>query len=169
MSSLAQGSLAQVEEAYSRPDIHLGSGEDESPWIPLADSSATENGAFLRMLFFDVRTNSFAVVLWVKGGAVIGRHRHRGTVDGYVLEGSWRYLEYDWVARAGDFIHESPGVVHTLVSDEGMKTVFFLNGPLEFYDDDGNHVLTHDVFYLIDMYTRYCREHGIPVNEKLFI
>ena len=169
MSSLAQGSLAQVEEAYSRPDIHLGSGEDESPWIPLADSSATENGAFLRMLSFDVRTNSFAVVLWVKGGAVIGRHRHRGTVDGYVLEGSWRYLEYDWVARAGDFIHESPGVVHTLVSDDGMKTVFFLNGPLEFYDDDGNHVLTHDVFYLIDMYTRYCRDHGIPVNEKLFI
>ncbi len=169
MSSLAQGSLAQVEEAYSRPDIHLGSDEDESPWIPLADSSATENGAFLRMLSFDVRTNSFAVVLWVKGGAVIGRHRHRGTVDGYVLEGSWRYLEYDWVARAGDFIHESPGVVHTLVSDDGMKTVFFLNGPLEFYDDDGNHVLTHDVFYLIDMYTRYCRDHGIPVNEKLFI
>jgi 2,4'-dihydroxyacetophenone dioxygenase len=169
MSSLAQGSLAQVEKAYSRPDIHLGSGEDESPWIPLADSSATENGAFLRMLSFDVRTNSFAVVLWVKGGAVIGRHRHRGTVDGYVLEGSWRYLEYDWVARAGDFIHESPGVVHTLVSDDGMKTVFFLNGPLEFYDDDENHVLTHDVFYLIDMYTSYCRKHGIPVNEKLFV
>ena len=59
--------------------------------------------------------------------------------------------------------------MHTLVSDDGMKTVFFLNGPLEFYDDDGNHVLTHDVFYLIDMYTRYCREHGIPVNEKLFV
>jgi quercetin dioxygenase-like cupin family protein len=169
MSSLAQGSLAQVEQAYSRPDVHLGSSEAESPWIPLSDSSATENGAFLRMLSFDVRTNSFAVVLWVKGGGVIGRHRHRGTVDGYVLEGSWRYVEYDWVARAGDFIHESPGVIHTLVSDEGTKTVFFLSGPLEFYDDDGNHVLTHDVFYLIDLYLSYCREHGIPVNETLFL
>ena len=91
MSSLAQGSLAQVEAAYSRPDIYLGSGEDESPWIPLADSSATENGAFLRMLVLRRPDEPFAVVLWVKGGA-IGRHRHRGTVDGYVLEGSWRYL-----------------------------------------------------------------------------
>jgi quercetin dioxygenase-like cupin family protein len=169
MPPLAEGSLAEVEQTYSRPDVHLGASEEESPWIPLTDDAATEGGAFLRMLSFDVRRNSFAVVLWVKGGAVVGKHRHRGTVDGYVLEGSWRYLEYDWVARAGDFVHESPGVVHTLVSDEGTKTVFFLTGPLEFYDDDGNHFLTHDVFYLIDLYLNHCRTHGLPVNEKLFV
>lgn len=36
-------------------------------------------------------------------------------------------------------------------------------------DDDGNHILTHDAFYLIDMYLNHCRKHGIPVNKQLFL
>jgi 2,4'-dihydroxyacetophenone dioxygenase len=30
---------------------------------------------------------------------VIGTHFHRGTITMVCLEGSVRYLEYDWVAR----------------------------------------------------------------------
>ena len=71
-------------------------------------------------------------------GGMLGRHRHRGPVFGYVLEGSWRYLEHDWIA----YISEAPGSVHTLVSEDpnGKKTVFWLNGPLEFLDEH-DHVL----------------------------
>ena len=46
------------------------------------------------------------------------------------LEGSARYLEYDWVAHPGDFIYETPGLMHTLVSDhpEGVKLFGWLQG-----------------------------------------
>ena len=28
---------------------------------------------------------------------------------GYVIKGSWRYLEHDWVAEEGGFVYEPPG------------------------------------------------------------
>jgi len=111
----------------------------------------------------------YANVLWVKSGGMLGRHRHRGRVFGYTLEGSWRYLEYDWVARAGSYVQESPGAIHTLVSDQGMKTVFWLNGSLEFYDENDSLLETLDVFWFMDHYLSYCRENGIPINKKLFV
>ena len=100
-------SLFQVIREYGRPDCHIGAGEDESPWVPFVEN------VFIRHLAFDVRASAFANILWVKKNGVLGRHRHRGPVMACTLEGSWRYLEYDWVSRAGDYVHESPGVIHT--------------------------------------------------------
>jgi hypothetical protein len=49
------------------------------------------------------------------------------------------------------------------------RTVFWLNGSLEFYDDDDNLTETFDVFWYIDHYLSYCKEHGLPVNSALFV
>jgi hypothetical protein len=152
-----------VVREYAFPDIHIGGGEEESPWVPF------RTNVFIRHLSFDVRTNLYANVLWVKSGGMLGRHRHRGRVFGYTLEGSWRYLEYDWVARAGSYVQESPGAIHTLVSDQGMKTVFWLNGSLEFFDENDGLLETLDVFWFVDHYVSHCREHGIEINKKLFV
>ena len=159
-----KSSLESVLREYAFPDVHIGGTEEESPWVPFKGDTT-----FIRHLAFDVRTNMYANVLWVKKGGMLGRHRHRGRVFGYTLEGSWRYLEYDWVAKTGSYVQESPGAIHTLVSDEGMKTVFWLNGSLEFYDDNNNLVETLDVFWFMDHYLSYCREHGLKVNQKLFV
>ncbi len=101
-------SLAYVYREYGLSDIHIGPGEAESPWIELLPGVQT------RHLQFDVRRNAWTSIIWCQQGGTIGRHRHRAPVDGYVIEGSWKYLEYDWVAIQGSFIHESPGVIHTL-------------------------------------------------------
>jgi 2,4'-dihydroxyacetophenone dioxygenase len=156
-------SLDAVVKDYAFPDVHIGPAESESPWVPFKDNSA------IRHLAFDVRTNMYANVLWVKQGGMLGRHRHRGRVFGYTVEGSWRYLEYDWVARPGSYVQESPGAIHTLVSDEGMKTIFWLNGSLEFFDDNNHLLETLDVFWFIDHYVTYCKKHGIEINKKLFV
>ncbi|MGD0988936.1 MAG: 2,4'-dihydroxyacetophenone dioxygenase family protein [Candidatus Sulfotelmatobacter sp.] len=155
--------LESVVREYAFPDVHIGAGDEESPWVPFKESS------FIRHLAFDVRSNMYVNVLWVTKGGILGRHRHRGRVFGYTVEGSWRYLEYDWIARPGSYVQESPGATHTLVSDEGMKTIFWLNGSLEFYDDHEKLIETLDVFWFIDHYLSYCREHGIKVNKKLFV
>jgi len=152
-----------VVREYAFPDIHIDAGEEESPWVPFRAN------VFIRHLSFDVRTNLYSNVLWVKSGGTLGRHRHRGRVFGFTLEGSWRYLEYDWIARAGSYVQESPGAIHTLVSDQGMKTVFWLNGSLEFCDENDVLLETLDVFWFIDHYLTYCRDNGIPINKKLFV
>lgn len=158
-------SLNGVIQEFGRPDCHIGSSETESPYVPFVEN------VFIRHLAFDVRASSFANILWVKKNGILGRHRHRGPVWACTLEGSWRYLEYDWVSRAGDYVHESPGVIHTLVSDDpnGMKTFFMLNGSLEFYDEQDNLTQTLDVFWMIDHYLSYCRQNNLKVNEKLFV
>jgi 2,4'-dihydroxyacetophenone dioxygenase len=156
-------SLAYVYKEYGLSDLHIGPSEADSPWITLLP------GVLTRHLSFDVRRNAWTSIIWCQEGGMIGRHRHRGPVDGFVIEGSWKYLEYDWVATVGSFIHESPGVIHTLYSEHGMKTLFTLCGPLEFYDDNNDLILVHDAFFLIDNYVQHCRANDLPLNSKLFL
>lgn len=155
--------MDKVRDQLAISESHVTDSETESPWVPFVEN------VWIRHLSFDVRTNTAANVLRVDSGGFLGRHRHRGPVSGYTLEGSWRYLEYDWVAHAGHFVRESPGRSHTLVSDEGMKTMFWLNGALEFLDEDDQILEIVDVFWFINHYTSYCEEQGIPINQALFL
>jgi hypothetical protein len=143
----------------------VGASEAESPWVPFGP------GAAIRHLAFDVRRNAFSNVLWVKSKGVVGTHKHRGTVVMFCLEGSVRYLEYDWVATPGSFIYETPGLTHTLVSDhpDGVKLFGWLEGPIEFFDEEGNFVETIDVWWFMNHYETYCRENGIAINQELYL
>jgi 2,4'-dihydroxyacetophenone dioxygenase len=136
---------------------------DSSPWVPWVEN------VYIKHLTFDIRSSSAANLLRVDAGGLLGRHRHRGPVSGYVLEGSWRYMEYDWVGKPGDFIRESPGRSHTLFSEHGMQTFFWLNGPLEMLDDEDRVVEAIDVFWFIDHYESYCEKEGIPINPALYL
>ena len=137
----------------------------DSPWVPFGDNAA------IKHLAFDVRQGIFSNILWVKSPGTIGTHLHRGTIVMVCLEGSVRYLEYDWIASPGGLILEVPGESHTLVTDDpnGMKALFHMQGANEFFDENGNHVETLDVWWFINHYESYCREHGIPTNPKLYL
>jgi hypothetical protein len=145
-----------------RAEFHVG--DDETPWVPLVPDVA-----WIKHLAFDVRAGTATHILKVGAGGILERHRHRGGVVGYTLSGSWRYLEYDWVATAGSWVQEFPGAIHTLRSDAGMETLFRLEGPLELLDDEDNVFDILDVFWYIDSYLGHCRREGLAVNERLFV
>ncbi|WP_207764846.1 2,4'-dihydroxyacetophenone dioxygenase family protein [Hyphococcus luteus] len=144
---------------------YVGDNDVESPWVPFGENAA------IRYLAFDVRNNWVGNVLWVKSPGVVSTHKHRGQVLMLCLEGSFRYLEYDWVAYPGAFIHEMPGEAHTLVTDDpnGVKLFGWMQGANEFYDEEGNLIDTVDVWWFLDHYESYCEEQGIPVNKQLYI
>ncbi|WP_338241308.1 2,4'-dihydroxyacetophenone dioxygenase family protein [Aurantiacibacter hainanensis] len=139
--------------------------DEESPWVPFGDNAAIKHVAF------DVRQNIFSNILWVKSPGTIGTHLHRGTILMVCLEGSVRYLEYDWVATPPGVILETPGESHTLVTEhpEGVKLFGWMQGPIEFYDENANHIETTDVFWFMNHYETYCRENNLPINEKLYL
>jgi 2,4'-dihydroxyacetophenone dioxygenase len=87
------------------------------------------------------------------------------------LEGSVRYLEYDWVASPGGLILEVPGESHTLVTEhpDGVKLFGWMQGPIEFYDENAEFVFTADVWWFMDHYETHCKAHGIPINPKLYL
>ncbi|WP_170843968.1 cupin domain-containing protein [Mesobacillus persicus] len=84
------------------------------------------------------------VLLRIDGPGGLGVHRHRGPVQAITLEGSWRYTEYDWGSHVGDFVRESPGRSHTLMTDTGAKILFHVHGTLEFLDNQENTTLLVD-------------------------
>ena len=103
---------------------------------------------------------------------VISRHRHPAPVHGFVINGTWRYLERDWVAIAGSYLYEPPGDVHTLIVDEGntMITLFFNTGALLYCDEEGKTTHSTDVFDRIQVARDHYENVGLGADfVKRFI
>ncbi len=154
----------RITDTYSRPDLHISGDDSESPWMVYVE------GIYIRYTMFDVRQGQWGLILKTDGPAELGRHKHRSPVNGITLAGSWGYREYDWVARAGSYIHESPGAIHTLYCDDpaGMEAYFMMTGTVEYFDEADNIIETQDIFYAINLYLKHCEANGLPVNERLF-
>ncbi|HJV96652.1 MAG TPA: 2,4'-dihydroxyacetophenone dioxygenase family protein [Albitalea sp.] len=126
--------------------------EDERVWVPQAPN------IYFRPLMLNRVSGGWCNLLKVRKSGVLSRHRHPGPVHGFVIKGSWRYLEHDWVATAGSYVFEPPGETHTLVVDdnvEEMITFFNISGCMYYVDAEGRHTGFEDVFTKIDM----CRAH----------
>ena len=71
----------------------------------------------------------------------------------------------------GGLILEVPGESHTLVTEHpnGVKLFGWMEGPIEFYDENAVLVETADVWWMMNHYEEHCKEHGIPINPKLYL
>ena len=52
---------------------------------------------------------------------------------------------------------------------EGCKLFGWMQGPIEFYDDEAKLIETADVWWMMNHYEDYMREQGLPINEKLYV
>lgn len=139
--------------------------EKEKLWVPYAD------GVWFQPCQFNVTTGGFSVLLKGLPGAQIGVHYHVGTVRGYTIQGHWRYLEHDWVAKPGTFIYEPAGEAHTLVitedSPEPALILFVVEGALVYLDKPvgGSLAAFEDGFSILEHCRSYYREAGLDVAE----
>ena len=127
--------------------------EDERLWVPQAPN------VWFRPLFLNRTTGEWVNLLRVRRSGVLSRHLHPAPVHGYVIKGSWRYLEHNWIARAGMYVFEPPGEIHTLVvdSEDEMITLFHVSATLVYFDDQLKPCGHDDVHTKIAM----CRKHYI--------
>lgn len=128
-----------------------GEPADERVWVPQAPN------VWFRPLLLNTSQGQWCNLLRVRKSGVLSRHLHPAPVHGFVLRGSWHYLEHDWTARPGDYVFEPPGETHTLVVDgaEEMVTFFNITGAMIYVDEAGNVTGHEDVFTKVDM----CRAH----------
>ncbi len=129
---------------------------DERVWVPQAPN------VWFRPLLLNRVQGEWVNLLRVRRSGVLSRHRHPAPVHGYVIRGSWRYLEHPWRAQAGMYVFEPPGEVHTLVCDDDdeMITLFHVCGALIYCDESGKTVGFDDVHTKIEM----CRAHYAAVG-----
>jgi 2,4'-dihydroxyacetophenone dioxygenase len=134
---------------------------DERVWVPQATN------VWFRPLMLNTTNGQWCNLLRVRKSGVLSRHRHPAPVHGYVIKGSWRYLEHSWIATAGSYVFEPPGEVHTLVVDEGIEemiTFFNISGAMIYLDDSDRVVAWEDVHTKIEMCRRHYIECGLGAD-----
>ncbi|HIF63128.1 MAG TPA: hypothetical protein EYQ35_03105 [candidate division UBP10 bacterium] len=104
-------------------------------------------------------------------GFMAPRHLHLGEVHAWTMEGCWCYLEYDWKARAGDYVYEPADSIHTLYvpeENEGLTTVLFtVEKGLDLYDENGELFMTQDGAGLEELYRAGLAEQGLDWPDAI--
>jgi uncharacterized RmlC-like cupin family protein len=128
------------------------------PWMQ------TALGIEMKLLQFWAAIGQWAQLSRYQPGVRSDRHVHAGgQVMSYVIQGSWHYLEHDWVATAGSWVWEPPGDLHTLeiLGDEPMIALFILSGVVQYLDENDQIVRQTDFRSRRKQYLEHCKEHGI--------
>jgi quercetin dioxygenase-like cupin family protein len=111
--------------------------------------------------------------LWIienlfMAGYEVQTHRHTGPVWGYTFAGAWKYKEYDYVNRAGSFLYEPAGSVHTLQCiEDGTRVFFHMHGANANLDADGKVESVVDGLVTLEFYRAACEAQGLPQPEVL--
>jgi 2,4'-dihydroxyacetophenone dioxygenase len=145
-------------------DVDRRIDANELPWVEQAP------GVWFKPLRLSLERGMWANLLKVSPEGLLNRHRHLGPVEAWVLQGRWRYLEHDWVAGPGSYVHEPEGDVHTLVVEAGeeMVTLFLVYGAVEYLDDAGDIAYTDTPERKLQLYEEHCRAHGLPVLDVVY-
>ncbi len=143
-------------------DLHLD--PSTLPWVEQSP------GVWFKLLRAAPAEERYTNLLRVAAGGLLARHRHPGPVEAWVLQGSWRYREHDWVARAGDYVYEPIGDVHTLVVDpaEEMITLFNVAGGVVYLDTDDSVTRIDTAQSKLDLYRAHCAANGLDVAPVAF-
>lgn len=140
--------------------IHIGA--EELPFIDIGD------GSLLRVLQVKHGEGLWIIENIFKAGYEVETHKHTGPVWGYTTSGAWKYKEYDYVNRAGSFLYEPAGSVHTLQCIEDNTRVWFqMYGSNINLDADGNITSVVDGQMTLDFYLAMCEAEGLPTPTVL--
>lgn len=88
-------------------------------------------------------------------------HMHTGSVWGHTFSGSWKYVESDFVNRAGSFLFEPASSVHTLkILEDNTHVRWHIHGANLNIDAEGS--IASIVFgkARLDTYLKLCEEQG---------
>ena len=133
--------------------IHIGA--EELPFIDIGD------GSLLRVLQVKRGEGLWIIENIFKAGYEVETHKHTGPVWGYTTSGAWKYKEYDYVNRAGSFLYEPAGSVHTLQCVEDDTRVWFhMYGANVNLDENDNIVSVVDASTTLQFYLAACKQAG---------
>ena len=103
------------------------------PWATVRD------GFDLKVLHGSTDDETRALLLRLRPGTIIPRHRHAGEVHAINLAGQRKLLDTGEVIDPGGYVYEPPGNVDSwmAVGDEPLVVFVTVRGALETLDDDG--------------------------------
>jgi len=138
---------------HTPESIHIG--RDDLPFVDIGE------GAKLKVLQVKLGENLWIIENVFQAGYEVQTHRHTGPVFGYTTSGAWKYKEYDYVNRAGSFLYEPAGSIHTLQCIEDETQVWFqMYGANVNLDSEGNVTSVVDAHTTVAFYLEACKQAG---------
>jgi 2,4'-dihydroxyacetophenone dioxygenase len=138
----------------------LHRGEEELPFVDLGD------GVQLQVLQVDLDAGLWVIRNKFAPGARVQTHKHTGQVFAFTQTGAWKYAEYPEVNRAGSYLFEPAGSIHTLTvldDNPGETDVWFaIYGANLNLDADGAVEMVIDAQLILDVYLSMCEAEGHP-------
>ncbi|BFZ59349.1 hypothetical protein YB2330_000357 [Saitoella coloradoensis] len=149
----------------AKPEEIRIDGEKDTIWVPWGN-------IHFKPLRLEPRTGLVVAIL--KAGPdsssnteSVPKHRHRGPVTAFGLKGEFEYLERGWKGKAGDYVVEGHGVVHTLFMHPGAEVLVTVMGSIEYLNEEGEAANTIDVGTFMGLYRDFCEKEGLEFNESL--
>jgi len=150
--------MALIESAPNA--VHIGA--DALPFVDIG------GGSLLKVIQVNEKEGLWIVENIFQAGYEVQKHRHTGPVWGYTTSGAWKYKEYDYVNRAGSFLYEPAGSVHTLQCIEDDTRVWFhMYGVNLNLDADDNVESVTDGAGSLAFYLSMCDSMGLPRPKVL--
>jgi quercetin dioxygenase-like cupin family protein len=136
--------------------IHLGA--EDLPFVDIG------GGSTLKVILVHGHEGLWIVENVFQAGYEVPRHKHTGPVYAYTSSGAWRYKEYpDDVNRAGSFLFEPAGSIHTLqVLEDDTHVWFQMYGANLNLDADGNVTSVADGPSSLALYNAMVEMAGLP-------
>ncbi|MHB8429848.1 MAG: 2,4'-dihydroxyacetophenone dioxygenase family protein [Acidimicrobiales bacterium] len=140
--------------------VHLGAAD-----LPFVDIGS---GNKLKVIQVKRAEGLWIVENVFRAGYQVQTHRHTGPVYAYTTSGAWKYKEYGYVNRAGSFLYEPAGSVHTLECVEDDTQVWFqMYGANLNLDADGLVESVFDGPSTLEAYRALCAAEGVPPPRVL--
>ena len=150
--------MTQTNLARIAPPSALHRAESELPFVTFFE------GLDFQLLQASVENGLWVVRTRFQPNVTIPTHRHTGEVFAVTFSGSWRYLEYPEVNRAGSYLYEPAGSQHTLhvpASNTEVTDVWFaIRGANLNLDEQGNVASVWDATFMIETYLGLCEQAG---------
>ncbi len=156
---------SMVPTVGAREAHHIG--DADLPYVYAGE------GSELQLLHVDLNQGLWISKTRFSSGIKLPRHFHTGCVFAVTLGGSWFYEEYpESVNRAGSYLFEPAGSVHTLVVPEqqGVTEAWFaIQGANVLIDDAGNPTAIVDAQRALDLYRAFCHAQGKSCDQLLVV
>ena len=140
--------------------VHIGAAE--LPFVDIGD------GSKLKVIMVKEAEGLWIIENVFQAGYEVQRHKHTGPVYAYTTSGDWKYKEYAYVNRAGSFLYEPAGSVHTLqVVEDDTHVWFQMYGANLNLDDAGEVESVSDGASTLAVYRALCEQAGLPYPNVL--
>jgi 2,4'-dihydroxyacetophenone dioxygenase len=147
-----------IEELSNQVDL-----ENDPRWM------SGDNGIAALPVMLDVAHGSWVVLVKAKANSAMATHYHTKPLYVFTVYGHWHYPEHRWQARAGHFLYEVPGELHTPTFLEDTLLYSVVTGPIVYPGKSGEEATITDVYTHVNAVRKHYQSIGLGEEELKMI